>query len=101
MRDSLDYFALAASFFIIWMGMSVARMGQRAQRPALKRNLQLIGGAQAALGLGAMLMGMLSNRPDYFYPFILLLVISVPVTRHLIQIMTSRDSDSSTHETEG
>lgn len=97
MRDSIDYFALAASFYIIWMGMSVARMGQRTHRPTVKRNLQLIGGAQAALGLAVMLMGMLSDRPDYFFPLLLILVISVPITRHLIQMMTSRDSDSSTH----
>ncbi len=97
MSDSIDYFALAASIFIIWMGMSVARMGQRAERPTLKRKLQLIGGAQAALGLGAMVMGMLAKRPDYFYRMILILVISVPVTRHLVQRLISRDSDSSTH----
>ncbi len=97
MRDSIDYFALAASFYIIWMGMSVARMGQQAERPALKRNLQLIGGAQAALGLGVMLMGMLSKRPDYFFPLLVVLVLSVPITRHLIHVFASRSSDSSTH----
>ena len=97
MRDSIDYFALAASIFIIWMGMSVARMGQRAERPTMKRNLQLIGGAQAALGLGAMVMGMLAKRPDYFYRMTLIFVISVPVTRHIVRLIIARDSDSSSH----
>lgn len=97
MKNSLTYFALAASFFIIWMGMSVARMGQRADRPILRRNLQLIGGVQAALGLAAMAMGMSSKRPVYFLPALLVLVIAVPVSRHLIQIVASRNADSSTH----
>ena len=95
MSSTLDYFAMAASLFVIWMGMGVARMGQRLERPTLKRNLQLLGGAQAALGLGAMLMGMFATRPDYFFPLLVILVISVPITRHLIHTIASRDANSS------
>ena len=88
---------MAASLFIIWMGMSVARTGQRAVRPTLRRYLQLVGGAQAALGLAAMLMGTTTDPPAYFLPFLLVLVIAVPITRHLLAAIAARDANSSTH----
>jgi hypothetical protein len=80
----MNYFAIAGGLFIIWMGMSVARTGQRSPYPTARRNLQLIGGAQAALGLGVLLIAMESQPPAFFLPLVLILVILVPVVRHLL-----------------
>ena len=93
----MDYFATAGGLFVIWMGMSVARTGQRAERPTIRRNLQLLGGAQAALGLAVLVLAMSSSRPAYFVPLLLVLVILVPITRHLIAAVARRDANSPTH----
>jgi len=88
----LNYFAIAGSIFVIWMGMSVARTGQRSPLPATRRNLQLLGGAQAALGLGALLIAMESHPPAFFLPLLLILVILVPIMRH--PLVAPRDDRS-------
>jgi len=87
----LNYFAIAGGLFVIWMGLSVARSGQRSQRPTLRRNLQLIGGAQAALGLGVLLIAMEEQPPAFFRPLLLILVILVPIMRHLLTAATRED----------
>ena len=80
----MNYFAIAGGLFVIWMGMSVARTGQRSSYSGARRNLQLIGGAQAALGLGVLLIAMESHPPAFFFPLLLILVILVPIMRHLL-----------------
>jgi hypothetical protein len=80
----MNYFAIAGGIFVIWMGMSVARTGQRSPHSTARRNLQLLGGAQAALGLGALLIAMESHPPAFFLPLLLILVILVPIIRHLL-----------------
>ena len=86
----MNYFAIAGGIFVIWMGMSVARMGQRSQGATIRRNLQLVGGAQAALGLGVLLIAMESHPPAFFLPLLLILVILVPILRHLL-VAAARD----------
>ncbi|HXD90538.1 MAG TPA: hypothetical protein VNU00_05710 [Candidatus Binataceae bacterium] len=87
----MNYFAIAGGLFVIWMGMSVARTGQRSSYPTARRNLQLIGGAQAALGLGVLLIAMDSQPPAFFLPLVLILVILVPIMRHLLNAAAARD----------
>jgi hypothetical protein len=91
----LNYFAIAGGVFVIWMGMSVARTGQRSPYPTARRNLQLIGGAQAALGLGVLLIAMEAKPPAFFLPLVLILVILVPIMRHLLAAAAVDDRPTS------